>query len=69
MSKIEATKPVGYDDINNAKAEDVKKIKEEKMNSLFADKGAVQQVAFTLDVGNSIFNQGSTQSTQTAVQA
>lgn len=67
MSKIEGVKPVGYDKNEVAtNYADEKKMK--KINSLFSDGAAAPQVAFTLDVGNSIFTNG-TQPSQTAVQA
>ncbi len=68
MSTIEPIKGIGYDknDVQTNYA-DEKKMK--KINSLFSDGSAAPKVAFTLDVGNSIFNNGATQPSQTAVQA
>ena len=67
-TKIDGVKAVGYDknDVATNYA-DEKKMK--KINSLFSDGAAAQKVAFTLDVGNSIFGNGGTQPSQTAVQA
>ncbi len=68
MSKIEGIKPVGYnkDDVQTDYT-DEKKMK--KINSLFTDGSAAPKVAYTLDVGNSIFGDGTNQPSQTAVQA
>lgn len=67
-NRIEATKPVEYDKgavaTNYA---DEKKMK--KINSLFANPNETQKVAFTLDVGNSIFENGSAQPSHTSIQA
>lgn len=68
MAGIESIKGIGYDknDVQTNYA-DEKKMK--KINSLFVDGNGSPKVAFTLDVGNSIFGNGAAQPSQTAVQA
>ena len=68
MSRIEATKPIGYDKNDvQSNFSNKKKLEEIALSNALSG-GGTPKVAFTLDVGNSIFTNG-TQPSQPAVQA